>query len=134
MDLLDCDIKGSKLYNCNLYSCTVKNSQLEECQLLTGNTISNSKLKSTSAEYSNHLDDCYIDCENKIIDCSIEGGVIRKADLGRNSKVSDGTEKVKDFQGVRAERFISDSRLKDVNVRYEPQKFRDQNWTYKKLY
>jgi hypothetical protein len=134
IDLLDCDIKGSKLLNCNMYGCSVKNSQLEECQLFTGNTVSNSKLKSTSVDYSNHLDECYIDCEDKIIDCDIKGGVIRKADLGRNSKVSDETEKVKDFEEVRQQRFISDSRLKDVNVHFKPQKFRDQNWTYKKLY
>jgi hypothetical protein len=134
MDLLDCDIKGSKLYNCNLYASTIKNSQLEDCQLISGNKVSNSKLKSTSADYSNHLDECYIDCEDKIIDCDIKGGVIRKADLGRNSNVSKETEKVKDFNEVRVERFVSDSRLKDVNVPYKPQKFKDQNWTYKKLY
>ena len=134
IDLLDCDIKGSKLFNCNLYGCSVKNSQLEECQLFTGNTISNSKVKSTSVDYSNHLDECYIDCEDKIIDCDIKGGVVRKADLGRNAKVSEETEKLKDFEEVRQERFITDSRLKDVNVHFKPQKFRDQNWTYKKLY
>ena len=133
MDLLDCDIKGSRIINCNLYSCNIKNSQVEECQLISGNTISNSKVKLTSAEYSNHLEDCYIDCENKIVDCSIKGGVIRKADLGRNSNVSDDTEKVKDFEDVRKDRFITDSRLKDVNVYHQVQKFRDQNWTYRKL-
>ncbi len=134
MDLLNCDIRGSKIYNCNLYSCNVKNSQVEECQIITGNTISGSKLKSTSADYSNQIEECYIDCENKIIDCEIKGGVIRKADLGRNSNVSDNTEKVKDFDEIRSERFVSDSRLKDVNVYYPSQKFKDQNWKYRKLY
>jgi hypothetical protein len=80
------------------------------------------------------MEDCYIDCAGKIVDCDITGGVIRKADLGRNAKVSDETEKVKDFEDIRAQRFISDSRLKDVNVHFQPQKFRDQNWKYKKLY
>ena len=134
IDLLDCDIKGSRLLNCNLYSCKVKNCPVEDSQVITGNTISNSKVKNTSADYSNHLDDCYIDCAEKIVDCDISGGVIRKADLGRNAKVSEETEKVKDFEDVRAQRFISDSRLKDVNVHFKPQKFRDQNWKYKKLY
>lgn len=134
MDLLDCDIKGSRLINCNLYSCIVKNSHVEECQAVTGNTIENSKIKSTSVNYGNFLEECYIDCQDKILDCEIKGGVIRKADLGRNSKVSDSTEKVKDFDEVRNSRFVTDSRLKDVNVYSKPQKFRDQNWTYKKLY
>ena len=134
MDLLDCDIKGSKIINCNLYSCSVKNSQLEECQLMTGNTVSDSKLKTTSADYSNYLEDCYIDCSDKIIDCKIKGGVIRGADLGGNSEVSDETEKIKGFEEIRKERFIADSRLKDVNVYFKPQRFRDQNWTYRKLY
>jgi hypothetical protein len=134
LDLLDCDIKGSRVLNCNLYSCKAKNCQVENSQLLTGNTVSNSKIKNTSAEYSNHLEDCYIDCAEKIVDCDITGGVIRKADIGRNAKVSEETEKVKDFEDIRAQRFISDSRLKDVNVHFQPQKFRDQNWKYKKLY
>ena len=132
-DLLNCDIKGSRVINCNLYSCKVKNCQIEDSQLLTGNTVENSKVKNTSAEYSNSLEECYIDCAGKAIDCNIKGGVIRKADLGRNANVSKETEEVKDFDDIRKARFVSDSRLKDVNTIYKPQTFRDQNWKYKKL-
>jgi hypothetical protein len=132
-DLLNCDIKGSRVINCRLYSCKVKNCQVEDSQLLTGNTIENSKVKNTSADYSNSLEECYIDCEGKSIDCNVKGGVIRKADLGRNAKVSKETEEVKDFDDIRKARFVSDSRLKDVNTIYKPQTFRDQNWKYKKL-
>jgi hypothetical protein len=132
-DLLNCDIKGSRVINCNLYSCKVKNCQIEDSQLLTGNTIENSKVKNTSADYSNSLEECYIDCAGKAIDCNIKGGVIRKADLGRNANVSKETEEVKDFDDIRKARFVSDSRLKDVNTIYKPQTFRDQNWKYKKL-
>lgn len=132
-DLLNCDIKGSRVINCNLYSCKVKNCQIEDSQLLTGNTIENSKVKNTSADYSNSLEECYIDCAGKSIDCNVKGGVIRKADLGRNANISKETEEVKDFDDVRKARFVSDSRLKDVNTHYKPQTFRDQNWKYKKL-
>jgi hypothetical protein len=132
-DLLNCDIKGSRVINCNLYSCKVKNCQIEDSQLLTGNTVENSKVKNTSAEYSNSLEECYIDCAGKAIDCNIKGGVIRKADIGRNANVSKETEEVKDFDDIRKERFVSDSRLKDSNTLYKPQSFKDQNWKYKKL-
>jgi hypothetical protein len=132
-DLLNCDIKGSRVINCNLYSCKVKNCQIEDSQLLTGNTIENSKVKNTSAEYSNNLEECYIDCAGKSIDCNVKGGVIRKADLGRNAKVSKETEEVKDFEDIRKARFVSDSRLKDSNTLYKLQSFKDQNWKYKKL-
>jgi hypothetical protein len=132
-DLLNCDIKGSRVINCNLYSCKVKNCQIEDSQLLTGNTVENSKVKNTSAEYSNSLEECYIDCAGKAIDCNIKGGVIRKADIGRNANVSKETEEVKDFDDIRKARFVSDSRLKDSNTLYKPQSFKDQNWKYKKL-
>jgi len=132
-DLLNCDIKGSRVINCNLYSCKVKNCQIEDSQLLTGNTVENSKVKNTSAEYSNSLEECYIDCAGKAIDCNIKGGVIRKADIGRNANVSKETEEVKDFEDIRKARFVSDSRLKDSNTLYKPQSFKDQNWKYKKL-
>jgi hypothetical protein len=132
-DLLNCDIKGSRVINCNLYSCKVKNCQVEDSQLLTGNTVENSKVKNTSVDYSNSLEECYIDCAGKAIDCNIKGGVIRKADLGRNANISKETEEVKDFEDIRKARFVSDSRLKDVNTVYKPQSFRDQNWKYKKL-
>ena len=132
-DLLNCDIKGSRVINCNLYSCKVKNCQIEDSQLLTGNTIENSKVKNTSVDYSNSLEECYIDCAGKSIDCNVKGGVIRKADLGRNANVSKETEEVKDFDDIRKARFVSDSRLKDVNTVYKPQTFKDLNWKYKKL-
>lgn len=132
-DLLNCDIKGSRVINCNLYSCKVKNCQIEDSQLLTGNTVENSKVKNTSADYSNNLEECYIDCAGKSVDCNIKGGVIRKADLGRNANVSKETEEVKDFDDIRKARFVSDSRLKDLNTIYKPQSFKDQNWKYKKL-
>jgi hypothetical protein len=128
LDLFDCKIRGSKIMNCQLYGCEVKNSEIYESTIINSNKIYDSKVQQTSADYGNLLEGCYIDSPTKKIDCSIKGGVIRKADLGRNADVSKETEKVKDFNEIRQSRFITDSRLKDLNDPLKRIKFKNINY------
>jgi hypothetical protein len=128
IDLVDCKIRNSVLKNCALYGCEVKNSEIAESQIISGNRIFNSRIKDTSADFSNFLDSCYIDCERKIIDCEIKGGVIRKADIGRNAQISKETEEVKGFNEIRQSRFITDNRLKDLNDPKRKINFKNQNY------
>ena len=74
------------------------------------------------------MESCYIDSPEKMIDCEIKGGVIRKADIGRNAIVSKETEEVKGFNEIRQSRFISDNRLKDLNNKISKMKFKNQNY------
>ncbi len=128
LDLINCKVKSSKLDNCRIFSCDIRNSEIYNSQILNGNKISKSKIKDTSADFGNKIIECYIDSPEKIIDCEITGGVLRHGDLGRNAEVSKETEKTKDFNEIRRGRFITDSRLKNLNDPISRIKFKNQNY------
>jgi hypothetical protein len=128
LDLIDCKIRNCKLVNCNLYGCEVKDSEILESQIANSNKVYNSKVHNTSADYGNLLDSCYIDCPRKMINCEVNGGVIRKADLGSSANVSKETEEVKGFSDIRQSRFITDSRLKNLNDPIRRIIFKNQNY------
>lgn len=128
VDIFDSVVKNGKLENCNLYGTQVKNSELYDCKLVFGNKLFDSKFQNSIADYGNLLENCYIDCPQQMVDCEVKGGVLRKADLGRNSLISEQTEKVKDFNEIRAGRFITDSRLKNLNDPIAKIKFKNINY------
>jgi hypothetical protein len=130
LDLINCDIKNSNLTNCNFYGCSVNKCQIFDSILETGNKIASSKVQETEAKYTNVLDDCYVSADQKIIDCEMKGGILRKANLGRNARLDEKVRKV--ISPDNSKKFISDSRLKDVNAEYSKPKFGDLNWKYKK--
>lgn len=128
VDIFDSVVKNGKLENCNLYGTQVKNSELYDCKLVFGNKLFDSKFQNSIADYGNLLENCYIDCPQQMVDCEVKGGVLRKADLGRNSLISEQTEKVKDFNEIRTTRFIADSRLKNLNDPIAKIKFKNINY------
>jgi hypothetical protein len=128
LDLIDCKIRTSKVDNCRLFGCEIKNSEVHNSEVVNSNKITDSKVQNTSVSFGNKLFGCFIDSPMKMVDCEINGGVIRKADLGRNANVSDSTEKVKDFNEIRQSRFVTDSRLKDLNDPLTRIKFKNQNY------
>jgi len=128
VDIFDSVVKNGKLENCNLYGTQVKNSELYDCKLVFGNKLFDSKFQNSIADYGNLLENCYIDCPQQMVDCEVKGGVLRKADLGRNSLISEQTEKVKDFNEIRTGRFITDSRLKNLNDPIAKIKFKNINY------
>jgi hypothetical protein len=128
MDLISCDIKNGVLKNCNIYESLIKKSSLEDCSVVSNSTLTSCKVKSSLVEYTNELKECFIDCENKNINCKIEGGVIRAGNIGENAQVSKETLKVKGWDEIRKTRFITDSRLKDLNDKYSVPKFGNMNY------
>ena len=64
---------------------------------------------------------------SKNINCKIVDGVFRAGILGANSEVSETTFKVKSDEDARFSRFITDSRLKDDNDKYNVPKFGNMN-------
>jgi hypothetical protein len=128
LDLINCKVRSSKLDNCRIFSCDIRNSEIYNSEVLNGNKVSKSKIKDTSADFGNKLIECYIDSPEKMIDCEITGGVLRKGDIGRNADVSKETEKAKDFNEIRKGRFITDSRLKNLNDPISRIKFKNQNY------
>jgi hypothetical protein len=127
-DLLDCDIKGSYIKKCNIYDSKINKSNLEDCYLVRGTDVVNSKVEACSIEPTNKLKDCYINCEQKTVNCEVEGGVLRAGIVGEYAQISDTTKKVKGWNEVRDERFITDKRLQDLNDKYKGAKFGDMNY------
>ena len=96
--------------------------------LVRGNDVYDSKVQSTIAEVTNKLNNCFVDCEGKSLDCDIVGGVFRAGILGDNSSLSKETQRVKGWNEIRDERFITDSRHKNLNDKYRRAKFGDMNY------
>ena len=126
-DLIDCDIKNSVIKDCNLYSCDVKNSEILDSQVFGGNDIQKSKVERTSVSYGNKLTSCFINSPGKSLDCEIEGGVIRAGNTAKNAVVSKSTELVKGWSEERNSRFVTDSRLKNLNKEYRDIIFKNKN-------
>jgi hypothetical protein len=74
------------------------------------------------------LNDCFIDCEGKNINCKIDGGVLRAGIIGENAEISKETMKVKNPSDQRMLRFVSDKRLKDSNDTYNKPRFGNMNY------
>lgn len=127
-DLVSCDLKNISLNNCNIYNCEIRKSSLENCLVAGGSKIISSKIKSSVLEFTNEISDSFIDCENKNINCKVEGGVIRAGNIGENAEISKETHKVKSFRDTRNSRFVTDSRLKDTNDKYFNPKFGNMNY------
>lgn len=128
MDLILCDIKNAIIKKCNIYNCDIKKSSIEDSYIFAGTKVSSSKVKATIVDYSNELNDCFIDCAGKNINCKIEGGVLRAGNIGENAEISKDTMKVKNLDDQRMLRFVTDRRLKDLNDRYNDQRFGNMNY------
>lgn len=128
LDLISCDVKNGILKNCNIYSSKVKKSSFENCYIVSDCEVESSKLKDTLVDFTNSLKDCFIDCEGKNINCKIEGGVIRAGNIGENAEVSEETMKVKGWDELRKQRFVTDRRLKDLNDKYNIPRFGNMNY------
>ena len=128
LDLILCDIKNAVIKNCNIYNCDIKKSAIEDSYIYSGTKVTSSKVKSTIVDFSNELNDCFIDCKGKNINCKITGGVLRSGNIGDNANVSKETMKVKDPGDQRFARFVTDKRLNDLNDRYNNPKFGNMNY------
>jgi hypothetical protein len=128
MDLILCDIKNAIIRNCNIYNSDIKKSSIEDSYIFAGTKVTSSKIKSTIVDFSNELKDCFIDCQGKNINCKIEGGVLRAGNIGENAEISKETMKVKNLEDQRMVRFVTDKRLKDLNDRYNNQRFGNMNY------
>ena len=128
MDLISCDIKGGALENCNLFTCDIKKSRIENCNVANGCKISSSKVNDSVIEFSNELTDCFIDCKGKNVNCKTIGGVLRDGNIGEYAEIGKDTIKVRGFNDLRNQRFVTDSRLKDLNPDYRRSKFGNLNY------
>jgi hypothetical protein len=128
MDIISCDIKSSNVTRCSVYDSKIKKSIVKDCYMARGTKVIDSKFEDSSAEVTNTLDNCYINCKEKSINCKIVGGVFVDGILGDFSEVSKETQKTKNWNVIRSERFVTDKRLKNLNDDYKNPKFGDINY------
>lgn len=128
IDLITCDIKNGIIKDCKIYSSKIKKSSIENSHIVSDTTVFSSKVKDTIVDFSNTMEDCFIDCEGKSINCKIVDGVLRAGNVGENADVSKETLKVKGWEDLRKQRFVTDKRLKDLNDKYIDPRFGNMNY------
>jgi hypothetical protein len=128
LDMVSCDVKSATLKNCNIYDSKIKKCILDECYLVRSTEVMDSKFNNSRAESTNELKDCYIDCNDKSVNCKIEGGVFASGVLGDFSEVSKETKRAKNWNVIRGERLVTDKRLKNLNFEYPNMKFGNMNY------
>ena len=77
--------------NCNFYYSKIVNSRIFDSEAIKENEFVNSKLKNVTLYNSNVCNNCFIRNDKHIINCEINGGVIRKGIIGNLSKISKET-------------------------------------------
>jgi hypothetical protein len=91
VQFFNCKLEGI-FENCWFYDCDIKNSRVHQCNTVRGNNITSSKIMECHLNKSNGvISDCFIENKTQIIDCTVEGGVIRNGEIGVNSKISKET-------------------------------------------
>lgn len=128
LDLVGCDIKGSNISKCNVYDSKIKKCIVKDCYIARGTTISDGKVEDTLVEVTNTLDNCYINCRDKSVNCKIKGGVFVDGIVGDFTEMSKETQKAKNWNVIRSERFVTDKRLKNLNDEYKNPKFGNINY------
>ena len=90
-ELINCTGHGY-ISNCHLYDCNFTQVLIDQSEIISGNSIKNSKITDSNANQGNLLENCYIEnFKTYIIDCKVEGGIFRKGTFGENIEISKET-------------------------------------------
>lgn len=100
MDLIDCELEGV-INKSNLYFCKISNSRLKEGSAMKENEFNVCKIKDVNLHATNICRDCFIENTDLPINCRIDGGVIRKGEIGAMAEVSDDTNVVEETDGAK---------------------------------
>jgi len=93
VEFFNCELMGEFKY-CVFFNCFIYNSMIYNSNFKINNKIINSKIMNSILYYSNTVDNSYIDNKNTIVDCKVNGGVIRNGVIGKNSEISKNTKYV----------------------------------------
>ena len=90
-EVINSKIRGN-ITDCHLYACDIRNSHIVDCILHADNEVKDSKVINSPAYQGNVLERCYIDNKKHLINCRVEGGIIRSGDIGQSAQISKSTE------------------------------------------
>lgn len=90
VEFFNCELMGEFEY-CVFFNCFIYNSMIYNSNFKINNKIINSKIMNSILNYSNTVDNSFINNKNTIVDCKVNGGVIRNGVIGKNSEISKNT-------------------------------------------
>lgn len=91
LEIFDSKLQGNVL-GCDLFRCVITNAHVADSNLYSGNIVSKSKIINTPFHAYNEAHTCYIDNKKRIINGTVEGGIIRSGEIGPLAKISKETE------------------------------------------
>jgi len=86
--LVDCTINGI-VENCHLWSTKLSNSRILNSTLVNGNKVSESYLQKVRADRENKIEESMIVNSGEIINCDLNGCIIKNAGLGDKAKLDE---------------------------------------------
>jgi len=86
--LVDCTINGI-VENCHLWSTKLNNSRILNSTLVNGNKVSESYLQKVRADRENKIEESMIVNSGEIINCDLNGCIIKNAGLGDKAKLDE---------------------------------------------
>lgn len=94
IEFFNCELVGEFKY-CIFFNCLVSDSIIKNSNFKINNKIKDSKIINSILEYSNTCENAYIDNMYSIINCKVNGGIIRNGIIGDNAEISKNTKIVK---------------------------------------
>ena len=116
-DLVKCNITGI-VENCNLIVCEVNNARLLDSKVVKGTNISNSYLRGVTVEEQNELENCFVENNYEVLNCTIRNSIIKFAGLGIKSRLEEGTVFIDREENIQ----------KPMAVGIETKETRDYKW------
>lgn len=89
-DLIACEASGI-MENCNFISCDVNNARIYNSKVVHNSEIKDSYLHKVTADAKNLLENCFIENEKELLNCSIKESVVKFAGIGNGAKLDEST-------------------------------------------
>ena len=89
-DIVKCNVSGVT-EKCNFISCEITNARIYQSVIVNNSEVKDSYLKNISVEHKNIIDNCFIDNNYELINCTIKNSIIKFASLGQTVNIDDNT-------------------------------------------
>lgn len=89
-DIVKCDISGVT-EKCNFVSCEITNARIYQSVIVNNSEVKDSYLKNVLIEHKNIIDNCFIDNNYELINCTVKNSIIKFASLGQTVNIDDNS-------------------------------------------
>lgn len=127
--LVDCTINGI-VENCHLWSTKLSNSRILNSTLVNGNKVSESYLQKVRADRENKIEESMIVNSGEIINCDLNGCIIKNAGLGDKAKLDENCLVISPKEKL-AQPSLNGIEVKEIRDYKWIKSLRDPNYTDK---